>query len=150
MNEIEATAAQQLLARQHCTDLVLASLDAVDQSRYSRLLDVYSIDATLTRPDGSVLCGSQAIAAAYAARPAQRLTRHVVSNHMVSVHLPTKSATSNCTITLWVGDASTQPSARGRLCDGPLQLGAIQDTLCLAQEGWRIQHRVASFSLFTR
>jgi uncharacterized protein (TIGR02246 family) len=137
---------ETLLAEKACRDLVVAAAAAVDLQDYNALVQLFTPDATLTRPDGVVLTGHQAIHAAYAARDPDRLTQHLVSNHVVEVAPDHTTAHSHCAILLWSGQRTSLLSAKGRLADVQQQVGEIADSLVLQADGWRIQTRVARFN----
>ena len=136
-----------LLAEKACRDLVVAAAAAVDGQDYEGLVQLFSIDATLTRPDGTLLSGRQAIFDAYASRSPERLTQHLICNHVVYVKSPTQ-AVSHCMILLWSGQRSSALTAKGRPADPQEQVGEIADQLVLSPEGWRIQSRQARFTFY--
>ena len=136
-----------LLAEKACRDLVVAAAAAVDGQDYAGLVQLFSADASLTRPDGSLLRGRQAIFEAYASRSSERLTQHLVCNHVVHLTAPDQ-AESHCMILLWSGQRSANLTGKGRLADPQEQLGEIADQLVLCPEGWRIQSRQARFTFY--
>jgi hypothetical protein len=100
----------------------------------------------LVRPDGSRLEGGPAIEAAYAQRDADRLTRHLISNHIVLVH-DAASASSACSVQLWTGIHKDAESAQGRPADPTQLIGEFLDELTMTPQGWRIRRRQARFIL---
>ena len=136
-----------LLAEKACRDLVVAAAAAVDRQDYAGLVQLFSIDATLTRPDGTLLRGRQAIFEAYVSRSAERLTQHLVCNQVVRLTAPDK-AESHCLILLWSGQRSAELTGKGRLADPQEQVGEMADQLVLSPEGWRIQSRQARFTFY--
>jgi ketosteroid isomerase-like protein len=137
---------QRLIAERACRDTVLAAADAVDHQDYAALVALFSADGTLVRPDGTVLQGRDAIHAAYAARGAERLTRHLVCNHVVQIDAAGTACESRCTILLWSGRRTDPETPKGRPADAMQQVGEISDRMVLTPEGWRIQRRVARFT----
>jgi len=136
-----------LLAEKACRDLVVAAATAVDGQDYEGLVQLFSIDASLTRPDGTLLRGRQAIFDAYVSRSSERLTQHLICNHVVHLTSP-GHAESHCMILLWSGQRSATLTGKGRLADPQEQLGEIDDQLVLSPEGWRIQSRQARFTFY--
>lgn len=143
-----AEAVQRLVAEQACRDLVLAAADAVDGSDPAGLAALFAIDGVLVRPGGVQLQGRDAIAAAYAARGPDRLTRHLVCNQRVQLDLNAGRAEVASTILLWSGRRSDTVTPRGRPADPVQQVGEIRDQMVDTSEGWRISRREAWFSLF--
>lgn len=136
-----------LRAEQACRHLVLAAADAVDGRDFLALAALFEPSGVLVRPDGTELCGRDAIVAAYAARDPDRLTRHLVCNQRVSVDLAAGAAQAACTVLLWSGRHSDAPTPRGRPADPVQQVGEIRDLLAKTPEGWRIRRREAWFTL---
>ncbi|HEY6133502.1 MAG TPA: nuclear transport factor 2 family protein [Rubrivivax sp.] len=136
---------ERVLAESACRDTVLAAADAVDRQDHAAFVALFTADGTLVRPDGTLLQGREAIQAAYAARGVERLTRHLVCNHVVQVRTA-GTATSRCTILLWSGRRSDPETPKGRPADAVQQVGEIVDQLVLTPEGWRIQRRDARFT----
>ena len=139
----------RLLAESACRALVLAAADAVDRQDHAAFVALFTPDGVLVRPDGTLLQGHDAIHAAYAARPADRLTRHLICNHSVQIGPDGTAATSRCTVLLWSGKRSDPETPKGRPADGLQQVGEIDDELVMTTEGWRIARRDARFVLHT-
>ena len=140
----DAAAALQLLqARLACHDLILASARAVDESQPAALAACFLPDGTLVRPDGRVLAGREAIAAAYAGRDPERLTRHVLCDQRIDIGDDTASAVT--TVVLWSSRRSAPDGPQGRPADPQQLLGEFRDVLEHTPEGWRIRRREARF-----
>lgn len=98
----------------------------------------------LQRPNGDPLVGRDAIRNAYAQRPPGRITRHLITNTVVTLELPDHAhATSHAL--LWSADAATEPSPFGRRAHPRQVLGEFADRFILTPDGWRLQHREARF-----
>lgn len=134
----------QLLAEREVRAVVMASARLVDAQDWRAFADLFTEDTQLTRPDGSLMQGREAVYQAYAARSAERLTQHVLSNHEVT-WVDAHQAHSRCLVLLWSGKRSDPAPSQGRPADGPQQLGEFVDTLVLTPMGWRIAHRQARF-----
>ena len=139
----------RLLAESACRALVLAAADAVDRQDHAAFVALFTLDGVLVRPDGTLLQGRDAIHAAYAARPAERMTRHLICNQAVQLGPDATTATSRCTVLLWSGRRSDPETPKGRPADGVQQVGEIDDELVLTGEGWRIARREARFVFHT-
>lgn len=135
-----------LVAERACRALVIAAAEAVDRQDPAAFVALFMPDGVLVRPDGKRLQGRAAIHAAYAARDADRLTRHLICNHVVQLGADGR-ATSRCTILLWSGRRSDPETPKGRPADAAQQVGEIDDELVSTPEGWRIARRAARFIL---
>ncbi len=140
------TPQDELLALEQCRSLVIASAAAVDERQPDALAALFTEDGMLVRPGGEPLRGRAAIRAAYASRPAERITRHVVSNQRVTLGSD-GSARVRSLVTLWSGHEGDASGAQGRPARGPQVLGEYDDELRLTEEGWRIAVRRAGFVL---
>lgn len=139
-------ALERLRAEADCRDLVVAAAAAVDASDPAAFAALFAPDGVLERPDGSRLEGREAIRAVYAARGSERLTRHLITNHVVRLGVP-GTATSHCSVLLWSGRRSDPATPQGRPADARQQVGEFDDVLVRLDEGWRIARRSARFVL---
>jgi len=110
MNAMERYAAEA-----ECRALVLQAADAVDRSDAPAFAALFVADGTLVRPDGSLLQGRAAIAAAYAARDPDRLTQHLVSNQLVTLQPDGAAALVRSKVLLWSGRHSAPLTPQGGL-----------------------------------
>lgn len=137
---------QWLLIERACSRLVLRAAEHADHQRPAELAALFAPDAVLNRPNAEPLRGREAIREAYAQRPANRITRHVVTNIRVEV-LSAVDARATSVVLLWAGSSDDAPGPRGRpACAGQV-LGEFDDRFVLTPEGWRIASRTASFLL---
>jgi SnoaL-like domain len=141
MNELES-----LLIERACSRLVLLAADHADHHRAAEFAALFAADAVLTRPNAEPLHGREAIREAYAQRPAQRITRHIVTNTRVEV-LSAVDARASSVVLLWSGSMQDDPGPRGRPAQPGQVLGEFEDRFTLTLEGWRIASRQASFLL---
>ena len=141
MDELEG-----LLAERACTRLVLQAAAHVDRGEPAALAALFTPDAVLERPGGACLQGRAAIQAAYEQRPAERITRHLVSNTLVDLLSPTE-ARAESQVLLWTGSAADAAGPRGRPASNDPVVGAFDDRCVKTADGWRIAHRIASFVL---
>jgi uncharacterized protein (TIGR02246 family) len=145
MNAMERYAAEA-----ECRALVLQAADAVDRADANAFAALFVADGTLVRPDGSLLQGRAAIAAAYAARDPDRLTQHLVSNQLVTLQPDGATALVRSKVLLWSGRHSAPLTPQGRAADALSQVGEFVDAMEFSAEGWRIRRREAHFVLFRR
>ena len=124
--------------------VVLASARLVDAQDWRGFADLFDSEGELTRPDGSLMKGREAVFQAYAARDPERLTQHVLTNHEVEI-VSEQQARSRCLVLLWSGKRSDALSPKGRPADAAQQLGEFVDSLVRTPQGWRIARREASF-----
>ncbi|AKM32803.1 hypothetical protein AB870_12685 [Pandoraea faecigallinarum] len=109
------------------------------------LAALFADNGVLVRPNGETLVGRAAIAAAYAARPADRLTKHLVGNVLIDVTSAT-SAIGSSAVLLWSASAQDTPGPFGRPAQGRQVMGEFEDTFVRTVHGWRIARREARFT----
>lgn len=139
---------ENLLAREACRDLVLRSAGFTDSRDAAAFAQLFAEDGELRRPSGEALQGRAAIHAAYAARPANRLTRHLVTNSIVTLTAPDR-AEGLSYVLMWSGDRQDAETAFGRPAQPQQLVGEYEDRFVRTPaEGWRIQSRQARFTLY--
>lgn len=131
---------------QACRELVLQAARHVDAGDAAGLARLFAPDGVLVRPNAQPLQGRDAIEAAYAQRPADRITRHLVTNTLVEIESPA-SARASSYVLLWTGSTSDPSGPQGRRAHARQLVGEFQDRFELTAEGWRIRRREASFVL---
>lgn len=139
-------ALQRLLIQEACRELVLRAATCADGHEAAGLAALFASDGVLRRPGGQPLVGSAAIEAAYAQRPRDRLTRHLVTNTLVEVESAT-AASARSRVLLWAGSTEDADGPQGRPLRGPQLVGEFDDRFVLTGEGWRFASRDASFVL---
>lgn len=139
-------ALQRLLIQETCRELVLRAAERADGHDAAGLAALFAPDGVLRRPTGQPLAGRAAIEAAYAQRPRERLTRHLVTNTLVEVESPAR-ATARSRVLLWAGSTEDAEGPQGRPLRGPQLVGEFADRFVLTDEGWRFASRDASFVL---
>lgn len=142
---VEPETLDALLAKQACHDLVMRFVACNDRRDPQGLAALFAENGVLVRPNGDTLVGPAAIAAAYADRPADRLTRHLVGNVLIDATSPT-SAVGSSTVLLWSGSAQDTPGPFGRPAQGRQVMGEFEDTFVRTAQGWRIARREARFT----
>lgn len=156
--EAAALTLAQLQAESACRALVLQAAALADAGQPEALAALFTAQGRLTRPSGALLQGREAIAAAYRARPPQRLTAHLVFGTLF-LALGADEARATSRVLLWTGTAAPDAGAAdpadtantahiaGRRADARQTVGRFDDHLVRTPEGWRIAERVAVFEL---
>ena len=134
------------VAQQACRDLVVRAAACIDMQDYEAFAALFLPDGELQRPGDSPLHGRAAILAAYRARPADRITRHVVTNTRVDLESESVARVSSLVL-LWSGSRSSAAGPYGRPAQPRRVLGEFDDRLVQVDEGWRIARRIARFVL---
>lgn len=129
-----------------CQRLVADSAAHNDAREWVSLAALYTDEAVLTRPNGEQVAGRAAIEASYAAGPANRRTRHVVSNFRFdSDH--DSSARGHSSVVVYSWDATSEPDPRfGHPLDPRIVVGDFFDEFVRTADGWRIAARRATLS----
>lgn len=141
--------AERMLIEHECAQLVRHSLNLSDARAFDRLVDLFTDDAVMIRPSmpDRPLAGKAAIAADYAARPADRLTFHVCSNVVVTA-LSRIRAEAYSHVLLY--SAVIDPASEALPIAASAQFaGAYQDILVWQDECWRFQARTGTMILRT-
>lgn len=135
-----------LQAESACRALVLQAAALADAGDADALAALFSADARLTRPNGAVLQGRDAIAASYRERAAHRLTVHLICGTLFSA-LEADAARASSHVLLWTSNALRDAGPQGRPADRRQLVGRFVDRFVRLPEGWRIAERVASFDM---
>jgi hypothetical protein len=138
---------QRMQIEQTCRDLVLRAAACADGHAPAQLAALFTEDGVLERPSGEPLRGRAAIARAYAERPADRLTRHLVTNTRVEIESPAQARALSYVL-LWTGLRLDQAGPFGPLVRQQM-VGEFDDTFVATEAGWRIARRIARFVLHT-
>lgn len=138
----------RLLAEQACRELVLRSAAHADAGNAPALAALFTEEAVLQRPNAEPITGRAAIQAAYAQRPAGRITRHLVTNTLIDFDTP-RQARACSYVLLWSGAESDASSPAGRAAQARQMVGEFDDRLSRQTDGrWCIQRREARFVLY--
>lgn len=130
-----------------CREVVERSVRHVDAGDADAFAALFAEDAALLRPGGAALQGREAIRRSYAARPADRITRHLVANTVVDIRADGLARACSYVL-LWSGSADAPDGAFGRPAHARQIVGEFDDLLRRQADGaWRIQRREARFVL---
>jgi uncharacterized protein (TIGR02246 family) len=108
-------ALQRLLIQDACRELVLRAVECTDAHDAAGLAALFTPDGVLSRPGGQALVGRAAIEAAYAQRPRERITRHLVTNTRVVVESGS-AATGRSLVLLWAARPRMPKARRAGRC----------------------------------
>lgn len=126
-----------------CERLVIEFAQIVDAQQYGRLREVFTADATFARPTDpdKIIRGIDAIIAAYAGRPPNRLTQHLCTNIRIDVD-DADRAHGDCRALLFLADANDpELPGKGRKATPGQLLGEFKDRFERTTAGWRISER---------
>ncbi|MBC8749571.1 MULTISPECIES: nuclear transport factor 2 family protein [Paraburkholderia] len=137
----------RLIAEHACRALVITAADLIDSGQFARLAEVFAGDALLVRPNGAALRGCDAIIASYAARPANRISRHLILGTNFT-EVASDRAVAATQVLLWNGNTDDDPGQFGRPARGQQIVGRFDDEFAFIDDAWYITKRVASFELF--
>ncbi|GGJ11935.1 hypothetical protein GCM10010121_022880 [Streptomyces brasiliensis] len=115
---------ESLLARHACAHVILLVLSRLDLGDPSSVADLFTEDGTWEWPDGGRrIEGRDALRAYFGSRPADRLSRRLMSNVLVTVTGPdTATATSYSTYRVDGHEGGMVPAGP------PVQVGDHEDT----------------------
>lgn len=129
-------------AEMACHALCVDYADIVDSQEYSRLREVFAVDAIFARPTNpqDPIRGAENIVASFESRPRNRVTQHFVTNIRVRVESPT-TASGSCRILLYMSDASEPETPEGRKAASKQLIGVYLDRYVRTKDGWRFAER---------
>lgn len=139
-------ATQSLEIETACRNLVLRAARCADTGDAAGLARLFAPDGILVRPNTPPLQGRDTIEAAYAQRPADRLTRHLVMNTLVEVESPGRARALSYVL-LWTGSSAEPDGPHGRPAHARQLVGEFDDRFAHSPEGWHILRRDARFVL---
>jgi len=116
-----------------CQRLILQFASANDDARWDEAAELFTDDGLFARPSApdDHVRGRDVILAAFQSRPL-RLTRHIVTNILVTVDSPA-TASAHSLIQLYAGG----DDGRAR----PPLIGEFHDRIVLTPQGWRFSER---------
>lgn len=124
-----------------CAKLIVALADFTDRGDHEAALALFDVNAVMDR-DGERFLGIESLRAAYAARPGNRVTCHILSNIVVeAVSADAAVARSLVTVYRHRGVGATKPLPPFPL-SGPETIGAYSDRFVRTPSGWRLAERI--------
>ncbi len=121
-----------------CTALIVSYARATDRGDGEAAARCFTDDGRLEMPGGRTYVGRTAIARRIAEQPVDQVSRHLLSNVMITVESPARARGELC-LTLYRG--ARDPAAQAVSLDGPYLVGEYTDEYRLTDEGWRIAQR---------
>lgn len=126
---------------QACERLLLQLAHLTDHGPHEAIAEIFTDDGEFDR-DGTVVRGRQALRDMYAKRPASLMTRHMVSNVIVTV-LSEDEAACQAYATVYRFRAPDGATAVPPVvCGGPESVAEYQDRLIKTADGWKVKQRV--------
>ncbi len=127
--------------RRECERVFMEIAWLTDHGPQHAIAQIFADDGELDR-DGTVLRGRAALLDLYAKRPASLMTRHLVSNVIVSL-LSNERAVCQAYATVYRfrtadGSIPVPPVT----CDGPESIVEYEDQMVRTNEGWKVGRRV--------
>lgn len=130
-------AIETLLIERACERVIVDSASYNDERQWAALAGVYTPAGVVVRPNGQRIEGREAIEAAYAAGPPDRVTRHMCTNVRVEVDGPDHA---HATTTVLIAATTTSADA-----DVTYRVGEFIDRFERTDEGWKIAERLTAF-----
>ena len=126
---------------QECERLLYQLAHLTDHGPHAEIAQLFTEDGDFDR-DGTVVVGRQALRDLYSQRPASLMTRHMVSNIMVTV-VSAEEASSQAYATVYrfrsTNGAKPVPPVT---CDGPESIAEYRDQWVKTAEGWKFKRRI--------
>lgn len=135
---------------QACAKLINQFAVFNDMGRHEELAALFVENGRYARPTDpeKFAEGRAAILAAFKARPADRLTRHIIANIIVDVTSAT-TATGISYIALYTGSAAKTAEKGGFVGNASVLVGEFYDHFVLTSAGWRFSQRQGRLTLTT-
>ncbi|GAA3817404.1 nuclear transport factor 2 family protein [Streptomyces phyllanthi] len=129
---------EQLLAERACERLVLDFVHRLDLGEPSSVADLFTEDGTWEWPEGGRLIkGRTALRDYFGTRPADRLSRRLMANILVTVTSPTTAEATSYFTTYRVDGHQGGMVPAGP----PVQIGTYEDTFSKAAGTWLLASR---------
>jgi hypothetical protein len=139
---------ETLAIERACERLILDFAYFSDHVQYESLVQLFTPDGVMHRPNGDLLEGRDAILKAYRARPAGRITRHICTNIRISVE-SADSARGLTYAMLYSGNSNEPANGHFGFKVEQQLVGEFEDEFVRTAEGWRIGIRRARFMMHT-
>lgn len=142
------TPAERQIIEWECRQLALRFTAHCDRQEWAAACTLLTEDAVFARPTdpGNPLHGRAGIQAAFEARPATRITRHICTNLVVTARSDTE-ASGHLYALLYMGDAGDADIA---IADEKQLVGEFQDEYLRTGDGWRIAKRAGKIVFSTK
>lgn len=132
--------AGRLAAEWACRRLAAEFAIFIDQRRYDEFVGLFCADA-LYKPRQTAYVGHDGIRRYLDSRPGNRISRHLISNHVVNVSDDLASATGYCNLVYFAHEGDEDPT-RTAAAVQPVAIGDYHDTYKRTEAGWLISSRI--------
>jgi len=124
-----------------CQQLALKFIAHSDRQEWEAMCELLTEDASFARPTDpdNPIEGRANIRSAFESRPADRITRHICTNIIVTAISPTRARGALYAL-LYTGSEANRGGA-GIVADERQLVGEFEDDYVLADAGWRIASR---------
>jgi hypothetical protein len=121
-----------------------------DAGNHEDLAALFTVDGRYARPTDpdNFVSGRAAILAAFKARPKDNVTRHLITNIVVTVTGAT-TAQGLCYVTLYNGSTANLAEKIGFKANPSVLIGEYHDAFVLTDAGWKFSQRVGRLTLTT-
>lgn len=140
MNDLNDTDRVHIV--RECERVFLQIARLTDHGPHDAIAQHFTEDAQMDR-DGTPVRGRAALQALYAKRPANLMTRHLVSSMLVT---PVSAREAVCraiaTVYRHRGPDAATPPAVPVTCAGPESIVEYEDRLVRTDDGWKVSSRV--------
>ncbi|MDX1404348.1 MAG: nuclear transport factor 2 family protein [Woeseiaceae bacterium] len=142
------TPAERQIIEWECRQLALRFTAHCDRQEWQQACALLSDDAEFVRPTDpdNPIVGRSAIQAAFEARPASRITRHICTNLIVTARSDSE-ASGYLYALLYTGDSGDEDVT---IADERQYVGEFEDDYRRTGDGWRIARRVGKLIFSTR
>jgi len=132
---------ERTVIESECRQLALRFMALNDQKKWGDMCSLLTDDASFARPTDpdNPIIGRAEIQAAFEARPAGKITRHICTNMIITVQSPSQASGTMYAL-LYTGAADNQGDL-GVIADERQLLGEFYDDYVRTDEGWRIAKR---------
>ncbi len=133
---------QVALIEHYCTKVVKQFALYNDSKCYEKLAELFTEDASFARPTApdNFITGRENILAAFQSRPADKITRHIISNIVVDV-ITTTTAKAHCYATLYSSNEVFSADKVEPQTNVSQIIGEFYDDFVLTDAGWKISLR---------
>lgn len=142
------TEAERLIIEAACAKLPLRFALLLDAQRYAEVAELFTRNGSFARPTAptAAIEGQANILAAFQKRPADKLSRHLISNVVIDVLGPDR-AVGSCYALLYTASVNDKAEQFG-LQAQPLQyVGGFEDEYALEDGVWKFARRRGSIAL---
>jgi hypothetical protein len=144
------TPEEKLTIESECRRLALQFMALSDRQNWSDMCALLTDDATFVRPTDPdhPIVGRAEIQAAFEARPASKITRHICTNVIITALSPSQASGSLYAL-LFTGSTDNRGEL-GIIADGRQLVGEFEDEYVHTDQGWRIARRSGRIIFATR